>query len=142
MSTKRVTIRGTEYPVGKLNSVTVDKHAPKKISPRVLITFGLLAVGMVVLDITQPEDQRNSLQAAVFFFVAIACFGLAWNSRKPSVPSWNLTFETNGGKVQAYSTGDEDEINAIRDAINDAIDAQSNGGSGPEKEPAEVTESE
>lgn len=122
VSDSRVTVGGMEYPVRNISAVGVTEKKPDSCLPWVLVLVGGL------LGIYSFFEYLEGWGVALTLIGTVVLVGLGialiWSAKT----QYALVFQTNAGSVAAYSTTNQQEINAIRAAINEAIDQLHQGG--------------
>lgn len=121
---KRVTIGGVDYSVRNISSVGIYQKVTPKRTPWPMVAVSLVPLSFCALEMLESKFARNPLMAALYFFAAVLFIGLGIYFRRPGFVAYSLVFDTNGGKAAAYSSKNEQEMIAIKAAINRAIDAQ------------------
>ena len=118
VSDARITISGTDYPVRNVAAVGVEKKEPS----RGCALFALIIGGLSATcgGVSCLEDSREGMWPLLL--IGFLALGLGVLSLVMTRPTYTLIFQTNAGKVAAYTSKDEEEMFRIKVAINQSID--------------------
>lgn len=131
ITSTRITLRGTTYPVNGLTSVRSVRTPPETGGSAIAGVSGIMVVmgGLLAFVIAVSGDDAsaaNLLAGCGVFSLAIGVGLMALGrSGVLSTPaSYTVILGTAGGDRRAYSSNDEDVVDAVRAAIEQAIAAR------------------
>ena len=116
VTTARVIMHGTTYPLRNISSVRMATVSPNIAAPVLLIVFGALAVVGCAADYL---DTHKLAWVVLLVGAWMTLLGILWV--RSLRPWFHVVIASTGGEVNALSSQDRQYIARIVEAINVAI---------------------
>lgn len=125
VSEARITVLGTDYPVRNISAVSMEsKSKTSGCALAAIIIGGFMSVAAAVnlWSACATSGESGLLSRAKLLFVLLLITLIGVLVRRGAKTTYTLVFQTNAGKVAAYTSTNEEEMAKIKAAVNHAID--------------------
>lgn len=118
VTTARFVVPGQTYAMSGVTSVQSIVRHPSRKGPFWMIVIGLFCLLAAIFVNNQPNNQEGRVGAGVLGAFLLVIGIIWWNSKRP-VYAVRLTSAS--GETEACSSTDESHVDAIVNALNEAI---------------------